>query len=93
VDVKDELSAKERREIARREKQRLRELAQQKKENLEKMRNQQNAVAEADDVGSPCRPQPLSRNCSCRWKNDLCFEYLQHFRVVLKDKGFGLLPL
>mmetsp|Transcript_23933 Transcript_23933/g.42618 ORF Transcript_23933/g.42618 Transcript_23933/m.42618 type:complete len:723 (-) Transcript_23933:180-2348(-) len=78
ADQEDELSAKERREIARREKQRLRELAQQKKENLEKMRNQQNAVAEADDAS--------------RGKARLNFllkqaEIFQHFAPVASEKG------
>lgn len=39
-------------EVSRREKLRLRELQRQKKENMERMREQQNKLAGADEVGA-----------------------------------------
>jgi len=73
-----EIGAAERREVAKREKQRLKELALQKKANLERMRSQQNAVAEADDAS--------------RGKARLNFllkqaEIFQHFAPVAADEG------
>ena len=50
--MQPELSAAAAREVARREKARLRELQKQKRENMERMREQQNKLAEAEDVCS-----------------------------------------